>query len=87
MHIRPILEYCSSVWNLGYIADINLLESVQRRWTKNIQGMEHLDQGFLTGGIHTPWEYGNQMLGVWHLISGYLYVINLNLIIYTWVEC
>ena len=43
MHIQPILEYCSSVWNLGYIADINLLESVQRRWTKNIRGMEHLD--------------------------------------------
>ena len=42
-HIRPILEYCSSVWNLGYIADINLFESVQRRWTKNIRGMEHLD--------------------------------------------
>ena len=42
-HIRPILEYCSSVWNLGYITDINLLESVQRRWTRNIRGMEHLD--------------------------------------------
>ena len=42
-HIKPILEYCSSVWNLGYIADINLFESVQRRWTKNIRGMEHLD--------------------------------------------
>lgn len=42
-HIRPLLEYCSSVWNLGYIGDLRLLESVQRRWTKNIQGMENLD--------------------------------------------
>lgn len=42
-HIRPILEYASSVWNTGYIADLQLLESVQRRWTKNIRGLEHLD--------------------------------------------
>ena len=42
-HIRPILEYCSAVWNLGYITDLNLIESVQRRWTRNIRGMEHLN--------------------------------------------
>ena len=36
-----------------------------------------LEQGFLTGGIHTPWGFGNQMLGVWDSISGYWYLFNL----------
>ena len=41
-HIRPILEYASSLWNTGYSMDLHLLESVQRRWTKTIQGLENL---------------------------------------------
>ena len=41
-HIRPLLEYASSVWNTGYVEDMRSLESVQRRWTKQIRGMEHL---------------------------------------------
>lgn len=39
-HIRPLLEFASSVWNTGYITDLSLLESVQRRWTKLISGCE-----------------------------------------------
>lgn len=42
-HIRPILEYCSCVWNTGYVGDLRLLESVQRRWTKRVEHMENLD--------------------------------------------
>lgn len=38
-HVRPILEYCSSVWNQGYRGDLIKLESVQRRWTREVQGM------------------------------------------------
>ena len=30
-HVRPILDYCSSLWNAGYLGDSQLLESVQRR--------------------------------------------------------
>lgn len=41
-HIRPIVEYASSLWNTGYIKDLQLLESVQRRWTKNIRGLENM---------------------------------------------
>lgn len=41
-HVRPVLEFSSVVWNTGYIGDIKLLESVQRRWTKNIVGLENL---------------------------------------------
>ncbi len=41
-HIRPLLEYSSSLWNQGYLGDLRLLESVQRRWTKSISGLENL---------------------------------------------
>ena len=40
-HIRLILVYCSCVWNVGYVGDVTLLESVQRRWTKKIDGMSN----------------------------------------------
>ena len=38
-HIRPLLDYCSCVWNLGYVGDTAKLERVQRRWTKQVEGM------------------------------------------------
>ena len=41
-HIRPIIEYCSCVWHSGYIEDLRLLEKVQRRWTKQIEGLNSL---------------------------------------------
>ena len=44
-HIRPLLEYSSVVWNTGYIGDTKLLESIQRRWTRNIEGLENLSYG------------------------------------------
>ena len=30
-HIRPLLDYCSCVWNVGYLVDLRRLESVQKR--------------------------------------------------------
>ena len=42
-HIRPILDYASSVWNVGYIGDMKKLERVQRRWTREAEGMAGLD--------------------------------------------
>ena len=41
-HIRPILDYCSTLWNYGYLGDVRKLESVQRRWTSHVTGMEGL---------------------------------------------
>ena len=41
-HVRPILDYASCVWNTGYVGDSRLLEQVQRRWTKQIDGLHHL---------------------------------------------
>ena len=42
-HIRPIVDYCSTLWNLGYLGDVRKLEGVQRRWTANVSGLEGLD--------------------------------------------
>ena len=42
-HIRPTIEYCSSVWNVGYLLDVRKLESLQRRWTREVYGMQQLD--------------------------------------------
>ena len=44
-HIRPIIEYCSCVWSTGYIKDLQLLENVQRKWTKHISGLSNLSYG------------------------------------------
>ena len=43
--VRPLLEYCSTIWNLGYLGDTKALESVQRRWTRRIRGLEDLPYG------------------------------------------
>jgi hypothetical protein len=39
-HVRPHLEYASTVWNIGRAGHINSLERPQRRLTKNILGFE-----------------------------------------------
>ncbi len=35
-YVRPILEYSTAVWNPHLLCDINLIESVQRRFTKRL---------------------------------------------------
>jgi hypothetical protein len=42
-HVRPILDYCSCVWNVGFVEDMHLMESVQRRWTKQVYGLSNVD--------------------------------------------
>ena len=42
-HVRPLLEFSSVVWNTGFVGDSRLLESVQRRWTKHVDGIGHLE--------------------------------------------
>ena len=41
-YILPLLEYCSPIWSPHSVGDIILLESVQRRFTKRIPGLETL---------------------------------------------
>jgi hypothetical protein len=45
-HIRPLIDFASPVWNTGYIADLKLLESVQRRWTKNVDGLREFPYAY-----------------------------------------
>ena len=40
--VRPHLEYCIQMWRPQRRRDMDLLECMQRRATKMIQGMEHL---------------------------------------------
>ena len=42
-HIRPILDYASSVWGVGFVGDMIKLESVQRRWSRETKGMSRLN--------------------------------------------
>ena len=41
-HIRPTMDFCSNVWNVGYLCDVRLLESVQWRWTREVTNISHL---------------------------------------------
>lgn len=35
-YVRPILEYCSPVWSPCYVSDIDIIESVQRYFTRRL---------------------------------------------------
>ena len=41
-NIRPILDHCSCIWNVGYVSDLALLKTVQRRWSKKVVGFSNL---------------------------------------------
>ena len=38
-YVRPLLEYCSPVWNPHTLCNINKIESVQRAFTKRLEGL------------------------------------------------
>jgi hypothetical protein len=41
-YILPLFDYCSTVWSPTKLCDIDLLENVQRNFTKRLQGMEEV---------------------------------------------
>ena len=38
-YIRPIVEYCSIIWSPNKLRDIDLLEDIQRYFTKRLHGL------------------------------------------------
>ena len=42
VYVRPIVEYCSAVWSPHAAKDIDLLESVQRKFTKRLPGLRKM---------------------------------------------
>ena len=51
-HVCPLSEYGSCVWNVKYLCDARRLESLQRRWTREvhgISGIEYVDRLCSTG--------------------------------------
>jgi len=40
--VHPLLNYCSPVWLPVYKTDINLIERVQRRFTKRLLGLKDI---------------------------------------------
>jgi hypothetical protein len=41
-YVRPLVEYSSSVWSPHHVIGIDQVESVQRRFTKRLPGMDNL---------------------------------------------
>jgi hypothetical protein len=38
-YVRPMLEYCSSIWSSFTNVNVNKLEAVQRNFTKHVSGL------------------------------------------------
>ena len=52
--VRPHLEYCQSVWSPHLKKSTNLLESVQRRETKLVDGLQNLSYKERLQKLHLP---------------------------------
>ena len=70
-----MLEYCSSVWNPGYQCDIELIESVQRRFTKHIAGLKSLTYPERLKILHTESLERRRLISdlptIYRIIHGY----------------
>ena len=62
-YIRPLIEYACQAWRPYLAKDINLLEGIQRRFTRSIQGMKGLsyEERITVLGIQTVQERFNYL--------------------------
>ena len=70
--MTPYLEYCIQMWSPQYRRDVDLLECIQRRATKMIQGMEHLsyEDRLRVLGLFSL-EKAAKRVGIQYLREGY----------------
>ena len=72
--IRPQLEYCSSLWNLQYVGDLQYLERIQRRWTRSIADFEELPYEVRLSRLNLFSVQGrllrNDLVLVWKIFNG-----------------
>ena len=82
-HIRPQLEYGSCLWNMGFVGDIQLIERIQRRWTKAVNGFGNLDYGRRLKELDLYSAYGRllraDLVQVWKMFNGESPINPLNL--------
>ena len=73
-HIRPIMEYCSCLWNTGYIGDVRALESAQRLWTKQVTGLRDMDYETSLNELNQYSVFGRllraDLIYYWKLVHG-----------------
>ena len=74
-HIRPIIDFGSVVWNTGYVGDLRMLESVQRRWTKKVVGFADLPYSTRLSLLNLFSIKGrllrSDLILVWKILSGF----------------
>ena len=73
--VRPHVEYGMAVWSPWYIKDKELIERVQRRFTKSIRGLQSMDynQRLVKLGLWTLEERRNRndLIEVYKMIHGH----------------
>ena len=87
-HIRPIIDFASVAWFTGYSGDLKMLEGVQRRWTKKINGYHDLSYSERLARLNLYSIKGRliraDLILVFKILNGYcphlshLFVRNLN---------
>ena len=74
-HIRPLLEFSSSVWFTNFVEDMRLLEAVQRRWTRQISGMADLSYAERLSALDLYSVYGRllraDLILCWKIFHGF----------------
>jgi hypothetical protein len=54
VYVRPLLEYCSQIWSPFTLDSIDLLENVQRSFTRRLPGLTNLSYANRLNLLHLP---------------------------------
>ena len=82
--LRPILEYCAPAWSPYFMQDIDLIEGVQRTFTRNLYRYCHLEHVTYDERLHF---LGLQRLELWRIHIDLIYMFKLTHITYSLPLC